>query len=155
MSLNRLTFSGPEFNPYAPPKASIGGSVTPVNPNDVAQCEPMSSARCIASLLLGSASIILSLLELGLFAGGIMMGAKIPRSSDAMINPSVYARVFGQAGLAGVAGCLGLWLVRTELGVTRSIPLGASALRFCWAGLVATVCDVIFLCMWTIYTWFT
>jgi hypothetical protein len=64
-----------------------------------------------------------------------------------------FAVLFGWFGLAAVLGCLGLWLVRAQLRAGRSISLGAWALYFCVAALVAAVCDAVFISILTIYTW--
>jgi hypothetical protein len=139
MNSDHQPFNDPDFNPYAPPKAPIGEVMTPG--------ERMSRARCITSLLLGGASIVLSLCELGLFAIAILRNPRLP---SGIMPPSLLAVVFGWLGLAAFSGCLGFWLVRAELRTSR---LGTSAIRICLGGLVCTVCDAIFLSIFTMYTW--
>jgi hypothetical protein len=150
MNSDHPPFSDPDFNPYAPPKAPIGEVVTPGKPSDLAQAEPMSRARCITSWLLGSASIILSLCELGLFANAILRNPQLP---SGIIPPSLLAVVVGWLGLAAFSGCLGFWFVRAELRTSRPLSSGTAAIRICLGGLVCNVCDAMFLSIFTIYTW--
>ncbi len=144
MNLNQPRFSDPEFNLYAPPKAASSEGIF------ATQVSAPSRARCITSWLLGSGSIILSLLELGFFTFLFILYGP-PRGGRMRLEQ--LAVLFGWFGLATVLGCLGLWLVRAQLRAGRSTSLGGSAARFCVAALVAAVCDAIFVSLLTIYTW--
>lgn len=144
MNSDHPPFSDPEFNPYAPPVATSSDAIL------ATQVNATSPARCVTSWLLGSASIVLSLFELGLF--GFVFILSGPPGGGVM-SLGHFAVLFVWAGLAAVPGCVGLWLVRAQLQAGRSISLGASAVKFCVAALVATACDAIFLFTVMIYSW--
>jgi uncharacterized membrane protein len=147
MNANLPTFGGPDSNPYAPPKAVIAEAATP---STLAQAEPMSRARCITSLLLGIASIILSLLMLGAYA---IISLMISWRFLVTARPDRLVVFFVLLGLAAIFGSLGLWLARAELRAFRSISLGAAAVRFCVGGLVGTVVGAIVLSIFMVYRW--
>jgi hypothetical protein len=122
-----------------------------------APIKAMPRTRCISSLLLGIASVILGFWMLGFFALASTI-SRFPQFTRytgqswrgfafVITGPGQIEYVLGCLGLAATLGGLGLWLVRAEPKDGRSTSLRASAGRFCLGGVVGSALDAIVLAL--------
>lgn len=120
--------------------------------------------RRTSSLILGIASAILSYWLLGFFtlASAIVCFTQFTRHTGqtwrnfafVITSPDQIGYVLGCLALAAVLGGLGLWMVRAELRGSRTVSLGASAVRFCLGGLVGAALNVMVISGLLAYRWF-